>query len=157
MIHARLGWRFDRNQLAYFATTWVLKVNKTIIHCAGAPAPVGTYSQAVVINPSPGKMVWVSGQIGLDPTTGTLVGDDFEAQARQVFQNLSAIALAAGGSLHDVVKLTLFLTDLSEFAKANAIMAEHFPEPYPARSAVGVASLPKGALFEADAVMVLPA
>jgi reactive intermediate/imine deaminase len=100
-------------------------------------------------------MVWVSGQIGLDPATGALVGDDFEAQARQVFRNLSAIAEAAGGSLGDVVKLTLFLTDLSEFAKANAIMAEHFTLPYPARSAVGVGSLPKGALFEAEAVMVL--
>jgi reactive intermediate/imine deaminase len=133
----------------------MLKVNKTIIQCAGAPAPVGTYSQAVVINPSAGRMVWVSGQIGLDPATGALVGDDFEAQARQVFRNLSAIAEAAGGSLSDVVKLTLFLTDLSEFAKANAIMAEHFPVPYPARSAVGVASLPKGAVFEAEAVMVL--
>jgi reactive intermediate/imine deaminase len=133
----------------------MLKVNKTIIQCAGAPAPVGTYSQAVVINPSAGQMVWVSGQIGLDPTTGALVGDDFEAQARQVFLNLAAIAEAAGGSLRDIVKVTLFLTDLSEFAKANAIMAEHFPEPYPARSAVGVASLPKGALFEAEAVMVL--
>jgi reactive intermediate/imine deaminase len=97
----------------------------------------------------------VSGQIGLDPATGALVGDDFEAQARQVLRNLSAIAEAAGGSLSDIVKLTLFLTDLSEFAKANAIMAEYFPKPYPARSAVGVASLPKGALFEAEAVMVL--
>ena len=103
----------------------MFKVNKTIIQCAGAPAPVGTYSQAVVINPSAGRMVWVSGQIGLDPSTGALVGDDFEAQARQVFRNLSAIAEAAGGSLSDVVKLTLFLTDLSEFAKANAIMAEY--------------------------------
>jgi reactive intermediate/imine deaminase len=133
----------------------MLKVNKTIIQCAGAPAPVGTYAQAVVINPSTGRMVWVSGQIGLDPTTGALVGDDFEAQARQVFNNLAEIAEAAGGSLRDIVKVTLFLTDLSEFAKVNAIMAEYFPEPYPARSAVGVASLPKGALFEAEAVMVL--
>jgi reactive intermediate/imine deaminase len=102
-------------------------------------------------------MVWVSGQIGLDPTTGALVGDDFESQARQVFNNLAAIAEAAGGSLRDIVKVTLFLTDLSEFAKVNAIMSEYFPEPYPARSAVGVASLPKGALFEAEAVMVLSA
>lgn len=157
MIRARLGWRFNQNQLAYFATTWMLKVNKTIIDCAGAPAPVGTYSQAVVINPSGGRTVWVSGQIGLDPATGNLVGDDFETQAQQVFQNLTAIAVAAGGSLRDVVKLTLFLTDLSEFAKANAIMAAHFAKPYPARSAVGVASLPKGALFEVEAVMVLSA
>lgn len=130
-------------------------MDKTIIQSADAPAPVGTYSQAVAIDQPAGRTVWVSGQIGLDPTTGQLVSDDFEAQARQVFHNVSAIAAAAGGSLADVVKLTLYLTDLSEFAKANAIMAELFPKPFPARSAVGVAALPKGAVFEADAVLVL--
>jgi len=130
-------------------------MDKTIIQSADAPAPVGTYSQAVAIDQPGGRTVWVSGQIGLDPTTGQLVSDDFEAQARQVFHNVSAIARAAGGSLAEVVKLTLYLTDLSEFAKANAIMADLFPQPFPARSAVGVAALPKGAVFEADAVLVL--
>ena len=130
-------------------------MDKTIIQSTDAPAPVGTYSQAVAIDQSDGRTVWISGQIGLDPITGQMVSDDFEAQARQVFQNLSAIAQAAGGSLTDVVKLTLYLTDLGEFAKANAIMTELFPKPFPARSAVGVVALPKGAIFEADAVLVL--
>ena len=130
-------------------------MDKTIIQSTDAPAPVGTYSQAVAIDQSDGRTVWISGQIGLDPITGQMVSDDFDAQARQVFQNLSAIAQAAGGSLADIVKLTLYLTDLGEFAKANAIMAELFPKPFPARSAVGVAALPKGAIFEADAVLVL--
>ena len=126
-----------------------------IVHTDRAPAAIGTYSQAVQV----GQTVWLSGQIALDPTTMSLVGDDspegVAQQVHQVFQNLSAVAQAAGGSLQDVVKLTLFLTDLSHFAKVNEIMASYFRAPYPARAAIGVASLPRGAAFEAEAVLVL--
>jgi reactive intermediate/imine deaminase len=97
----------------------------------------------------------MSGQIGLDPATKELVGADFEAQVRQAFANLAQVAQAAGGSLADAVKFTLFLTDLGQFAKVNTIMAEVLPQPYPARSTIGVASLPKGAQFEVEAVLVL--
>ena len=113
-----------------------------------APAAIGTYSQAVRL----GEVVYLSGQIGLDPATMALV-DGFEAQAHQVFRNLDAVCRAAGGSLNDVVKLNLYLTELANFAKINEIMAGYFSQPYPARAAVGVAQLPKGALVEADAVM----
>jgi reactive intermediate/imine deaminase len=122
---------------------------KTIISTTGAPAAIGTYSQAVRV----GDTVYLSGQIGLDPVSGQLV-DGIDAQIVRVFDNLKAVAEAAGGSLADVVKLNVFLTDLGNFAKVNETMARYFQQPYPARAAVGVASLPRGALVEADAVMV---
>lgn len=123
---------------------------KQIIQTQGAPAAIGTYSQAVKV----GNTVYLSGQIGLDPATMQLV-EGIEAQVHRVFTNLKAVAEAAGGSLGDVVKLNIFLTDLSHFALVNTIMAEYFSQPYPARAAVGVASLPRGALVEADGVIVL--
>jgi reactive intermediate/imine deaminase len=126
-------------------------MNKEIVATSDAPAAIGPYSQAV----KTGLVVFTSGQIGLDPRTGELVGDDFERQARQAFSNLAAVARAAGGSLADAVKFTLFLTDLSRFSIVNNVMAEFVPQPYPARSTVGVASLPKGAQFEVEAVLVL--
>ena len=116
-----------------------------------APAAIGPYSQAI----RAGDTVWLSGQIGLDPATGQLVDGGFDAQAAQVFDNLQAVVEAAGGTLADVVKVNLYLTDLAEFAKVNALMSQRFEQPYPARAAVGVASLPRGALIEAEAVMVL--
>jgi reactive intermediate/imine deaminase len=122
---------------------------KTIISTTGAPAAIGTYSQAVRV----GDTVYLSGQIGLDPVSGQLV-DGIDAQIVRVFDNLKAVAEAAGGSLADVVKLNVFLTDLGNFAKVNETMAKYCQQPYPARAAVGVASLPRGALVEADAVMV---
>jgi reactive intermediate/imine deaminase len=122
---------------------------KTIISTTGAPAAIGTYSQAVRV----GDTVYLSGQIGLDPVSGQLV-DGIDAQIVRVFDNLKAVAEAAGGSLADVVKLNVFLTDLGNFAKVNETMARYFQQPYPARAAVGVASLPRGAQVEADAVMV---
>lgn len=125
-------------------------MSKRIIRTDAAPAAIGTYSQAV----KAGNTVYLSGQIGLDPATMQMaVGT--EAQIHRVFQNLKAVAEAAGGSLADVVKLNVFLTDLSHFARVNQIMAEYFSEPYPARAAVGVAALPRGADVEADGVMVL--
>ncbi|HSI95352.1 MAG: RidA family protein [Methylophilaceae bacterium] len=123
---------------------------RQIISTDGAPKAIGTYSQAVKV----GDTVYMSGQIGLDPATMEMV-EGIEAQVRRVFDNLSAVTVAAGGSLADIVKLNIFLTDLGHFALVNSIMAEYFKEPYPARAAVGVASLPRGALVEADAVMVL--
>ena len=123
---------------------------KQIIQTPNAPAAIGTYSQAVKV----GDTVYMSGQIGLDPASMQLV-DGIEAQIHQVFGNLRAVAIAAGGTLADVVKLNVFLTDLGHFTKVNEIMAQYFIQPYPARAAVGVASLPRGALVEADAVMVL--
>ena len=125
-------------------------MSKTIIKTDQAPAAIGTYSQAV----RAGNTVYLSGQIGLDPATMQMV-DGIEAQIHRVFSNLKAVAVAAGGSLADVVKLNVFLTDLGHFAKVNEIMAQYFSEPYPARAAVGVKELPRGALVEADAVMVL--
>ena len=123
---------------------------RQIISTEGAPRAIGTYSQAVKV----GGTVYLSGQIGLDPASMQLV-DGIDAQVRRVFDNLSAVAAAAGGSLADIVKLNIFLTDLGHFALVNSIMAEYFKEPYPARAAVGVASLPRGALVEADGVLVL--
>ncbi len=123
---------------------------KTIIVTANAPAAIGTYSQAVKV----GNTVYLSGQIGLDPAPMTLV-DGIEAQIHRVFANLHAVCEAAGGSLNDIVKLNVFLTDLGHFAMVNEIMAQYFQLPYPARAAVGVASLPRNALVEADGVMVL--
>lgn len=123
-------------------------LKKEIIQTNGAPAAIGTYSQAVKI----GATVYLSGQIGLDPATMQMV-DSIEAQVHRVFDNLKAVAEAAGGSLNDIVKLNIFLTDLTHFALVNTIMAEYFSQPFPARAAVGVASLPRGALVEADGVM----
>lgn len=125
-------------------------MHKQIITTDQAPAAIGTYSQAVKV----GDTVYLSGQIGFDPASMQLA-KGIENQIHRVFQNLQAVALAAGGSLADVVKLNVFLTDLGHFAKVNEIMAQYFHEPYPARAAVGVASLPRAALVEADAVMVL--
>ena len=125
---------------------------KTIISTAGAPAAIGTYSQAVRV----GDTVYLSGQIGLDPQSGQLV-EGIDAQITRVFDNLKAVTEAAGGSLGDLVKVNIYLTDLGNFAKVNETMAKYFQQPYPARAAGGVASLPRGALVEADAVMVLGA
>ena len=123
---------------------------KTIIQTPDAPAAIGTYSQAVRVD----NTIYLSGQIGLEPTSMQMV-EGIEAQVHRVFQNLRAVANASGGSLDDVVKLNIFLTDLGNFAKVNEIMAAYFRQPYPARAAVGVASLPRNALVEADGVMVL--
>ncbi|HLP97947.1 MAG TPA: RidA family protein [Sideroxyarcus sp.] len=123
---------------------------KTVIQTPDAPAAIGTYSQAVRVD----HTVYLSGQIGLDPNTMQMV-DGIEAQIHRVFQNLRAVTIAAGGSMDDVVKLNIFLTDLAHFAKVNEIMATYFHQPYPARAAVGVASLPRGALVEADGVMFI--
>lgn len=128
-------------------------MKKEVIATQQAPAAIGPYSQAVKVGP----FVYLSGQIGLDPVTGELVAGGVEAQVRQAFANMSQVVAAAGGTLADVVKLTLFLTDLSNFAQVNQIMAEQMPQPYPARSTVGVASLPKGALFEVEATLALAA
>jgi reactive intermediate/imine deaminase len=124
--------------------------NKQTIRTAGAPAAIGTYSQAV----RAGDTVYLSGQIPLDPTTMELVDESIEAQIRQVFDNLSAVAEASGGSLADAVKLTVYLTDLANFGKVNEIMATYFSEPYPARAAIGIAALPRGAAVEIDAILV---
>ena len=123
---------------------------KTIISTPNAPAAIGTYSQAVKV----GGTVYLSGQIGLDPASMQMV-DGIDAQIVRVFENLKAVAAAAGGSLADVVKLNVFLTDLANFAKVNETMAKYFSEPFPARAAVGVKELPRGALVEADAVMFI--
>jgi reactive intermediate/imine deaminase len=122
---------------------------KKIISTADAPAAIGTYSQAVEV----GNTLWVSGQIPLDPATKELVSGGIDAQIHQVFKNLGAIVTAAGASFDDVVKATVFLTDLSHFALVNKIMAEYFREPYPARAAVGVASLPRGAQVEVECIV----
>lgn len=126
-------------------------MGKQALHSDSAPAAIGTYSQAI----RTGDLVFLSGQIPLDHTTMEFVDGNFEARARQVFDNLSAVAEAAGGNLNHVVKLTIFLTDLSNFATVNSVMEDYFEQPFPARAAVGVASLPKGADVEADAILVL--
>ena len=126
-------------------------MSREIIHTDHAPAAVGTYSQAVRV----GDLVFISGQIPFVPATMEVVEGDFAARARQVFDNLKAIAEAAGGSLNEAVKLTIFLTDLDNFATVNEIMAEYCDEPYPARAAVQVAALPKGVDIEADAILSL--
>lgn len=125
-------------------------MTKQIIHTDGAPQAIGTYSQAVKAN----STVYLSGQIGLDPHTMQLV-EGIEQQVHRVFKNLAAVAQAAGGSLADMVKLNIYLTDLAHFALVNSLMAEYFSQPYPARAAVGVASLPRNALVEADGIMHL--
>jgi reactive intermediate/imine deaminase len=125
--------------------------NKAIINTDKAPKAIGTYSQAVKAN----NTVYLSGQIPLDPETMTLVDGDFAAQTHQVFKNLKAVCEAADGSLADIVKLNLFLTDLNNFATVSEVMAQYFVEPYPARAAIGVKELPKGAVVEADGIMVI--
>jgi reactive intermediate/imine deaminase len=125
--------------------------NKAVIHTANAPAAIGTYSQAVKVN----NTVYLSGQIPLDPTTMALVDGAFAEQAHQVFKNLRAVCEAANGSLADIVKLNIYLTDLANFPIVNEVMAEYFNQPYPARAAIGISQLPKGAQVEADGVMVV--
>lgn len=126
-------------------------MTKKAIHTDKAPAAIGTYSQAV----QAGDFVFLSGQIPLHPETMEVVDGDFEARACQVFENLRAVATAAGGGLSDVVKLTIYLTDLGNFATVNSVMERYFEQPYPARAAVGVASLPKGVDVEADAILAI--
>jgi reactive intermediate/imine deaminase len=126
-------------------------MSKQAIHSNNAPAAIGTYSQAI----RTGNLVFLSGQIPLVPATMEIVDGDFEARARQVFSNLQAVAEAAGGNLNDAVKITVFLTDLDNFATVNAVMEDYFQQPFPARAAVGVASLPKGVDVEADAVLAI--
>lgn len=125
-------------------------MSRSIVSTLSAPAAIGTYSQAVKV----GNTVYCSGQIGLDPVSMEMV-EGFEAQTVRVFDNLKAVAEAAGGSLADAVKLTIYLTDLANFATVNAVMSRYFAEPYPARAAVGVKELPRGAVVEADAILVL--
>lgn len=126
-------------------------MSRKIIHTDNAPAAIGTYSQAVRC----GDTVYLSGQIPLDPATMSLVSDEIEAQIHQVFKNLSAVCEASGGGLKQLAKLNIYLTDLAHFPSVNKIMAEYFSEPYPARAAVGVSQLPKGAQVEAEGVLVL--
>jgi len=126
-------------------------VSKKPIHSDNAPAAIGTYSQAI----QSGNLVFMSGQIPLVPATMEIVDGDFAARARQVFENLKAVAEAAGGTLDQIVKVTIFLTDLNDFATVNAVMESYFSKPYPARAAVGVASLPKGVDVEAEAILAL--
>ena len=124
---------------------------RTAIHSEQAPAAIGPYSQAT----RAGNMVFFSGQIPLDPASGALVEGGIEAQARRAFDNLRAVCEAAGGGMDDIVRVGLYLTDLSQFATVNTVMGEYFGQPYPARSTIEVSALPKGAAFEVDAVMVL--
>ena len=126
-------------------------MSKQAIHSDDAPAAIGTYSQAIAA----GGLGFLSGQIPLDPATMEIVEGDFEARARRVFDNLAAVCTAAGGSIDDIVKLTVFLTDLDNFATVNSVMEDYFQQPFPARAAVGVASLPKGVDVEADAILSL--
>lgn len=127
-------------------------MTKSIIRTDNAPAAIGTYSQAVSV----GNLVFLSGQIPLLPETMELISDDFRDQAQQAFANLSAVAAAAGGSLNDLVKINIYLTDLNNFQLVNEVMGALFSEPFPARAAVGVAALPRGAAIEVEATMVVP-
>ena len=122
--------------------------SKQAIQSDNAPAPIGPYSQAVKV----GDTMYLSGQVPLDPATGELIDGDIDAMARRIFDNLAAVMAAAGGSLADIVKLTIYLVDLNDFAKVNAVMAEYFQEPYPSRAAVAIAGLPKGAPVEVEAI-----
>jgi len=126
-------------------------MTKEAIHSDGAPSAIGTYSQAI----RAGQFVFMSGQIPLDPATMEIVDGDFEARARRVFDNLKSVAEESGGSLDQIVKLTIYLTDLDNFATVNSVMADYFQKPYPARAALGVASLPKGADVEAEAILAV--
>lgn len=127
-------------------------MSRSTIHTENAPAAIGTYSQAVKVR----STVYLSGQIPLDPITMEMQNENFATETHQVFKNLSSVAVAAGGSLRDLVKLNIFMVDLSNFAELNDIMSEYFTEPYPARAAVQVAALPKGATIEVDGVLELP-
>lgn len=126
-------------------------MSKTAVHTENAPSAIGTYSQAISCN----GLVFLSGQIPLDPATMEIVDGDFEARTRQVFDNLKAVVEAAGGTLDQVVKLTIYLTDLANFATVNEVMESYFDAPYPARAALGVSALPKGADVEAEAILAL--
>jgi reactive intermediate/imine deaminase len=126
-------------------------MSRNAIHTERAPQAIGTYSQAM----RAGDTVYLSGQIPLDPGTKELISGDIEAEVRRVFENLKAVAEAAGGSLAQAVKVNVYLTDLAHFAKVNEVMAQYFPQPYPARAAVGVAQLPRGARVEAECVLYL--
>jgi reactive intermediate/imine deaminase len=126
-------------------------MSKQIVSTSAAPAAIGPYSQAV----RAGNTLWLSGQIPLDPVTKELVQGDIETQARRVFDNIKAVVAAAGATIDEVVKTTIFLTDLSHFATVNKVMAEYFREPYPARSTVGVAALPRGAQVEVECIVAL--
>ena len=126
-------------------------MSRSVIRTDRAPAAIGTYSQAVKV----GSTVYLSGQIPLDPANQQLVTGDIEAQARRVFENLKAVATAAGATLDHAARVTIYLTDLGQFQVVNRVMAEYFREPYPARATVGVASLPRGAAIEADCILVL--
>ena len=127
-------------------------MSRTPIHTDAAPAAIGPYSQAT----RAGNMVFFSGQIPLDPVTGELVGaGDITVQARRAFENLKAVCEAAGGTMDDIVRVGLYLTDLKQFSAVNAVMGDYFAQPYPARSTIGVSALPKGAAFEVDAIMVV--
>ena len=147
-VSAVLNYFFKKHSRESYS--WDNAMSKTIISTPNAPAAIGTYSQAVQV----GDTVYLSGQIGLDPVTMQMV-EGIDAQILRVFENLKAVVEAAGGSLGDVVKLTIYLTDLANFATVNEIMAQYFFEPFPARAAVGVATLPRGALVEAEGVVVL--
>lgn len=125
--------------------------NKAIIQSEDAPAAIGTYSQAVKVSDT----VYLSGQIPLDPKSMVLVKGDFRAQAEQVFKNLSAVCKAANGDLNSIVKLNIYLTDLDNFPVVNEVMSDFIQTPYPARAAIGISQLPKGALIEADGIMVI--
>jgi len=125
--------------------------NKAVIHTDKAPAAIGTYSQAVKVN----NTVYLSGQIPLIPDTMELIEGDIGVQIRQVFDNLSEVCAASGGDLSNIVKLNIFLTDLSNFATVNQVMGEYFQQPYPARAAIGVSELPKGAQVEMDGILVI--
>jgi len=127
--------------------------DRSIVKTTAAPAAIGPYSQAV----RAGSTVYLSGQIPLDPATGEIAGAAFDVQARRVFDNITAVVEAAGGSLADIVKLTVYLTDLGRFAELNEIMSGYFAEPYPARAAIEVAGLPRQVQIEIDAILVLPA
>lgn len=126
-------------------------MSKSVISTEQAPAAIGTYSQAI----KAGNTVYLSGQIPLVPATMQMVEGGFEAEAVQVFENLKAVCEAAGGSLADIVKLNIFLTDLGNFATVNEVMGRYFQQPYPARAAIGVAALPRGAQVEMDGILVL--
>ena len=126
-------------------------MSRETISTDNAPAAIGTYSQAIKVD----NTVYLSGQIPLVPSSMEIVSEDIEKQVRQVFENLQAVASAAGGSLNDIVKLNVFLTDLQHFPKINEIMSEYFQEPYPARAAIGVSQLPRAAQVEMDAIMIL--
>ena len=129
-------------------------MEKKTIHTTDAPQAIGTYSQGIRV--SGGDTIYISGQIGLEPSTMQMV-EGIENQIHRVFQNLTAVAAAGGGSLRDIVKLNVYLTDLSNFQKVNEIMVQYFSTPYPARAAIGVSALPRNALVEIDAILVVPA